>query len=120
MFEPKSLLLEPEFKVNQIKKSNPKTQSRQSPRCYLAAISQRRYILCPLISHFLVLLVTACNWVLEKNVNGPNNINKKKAIQFYDKHMYSQEELDDIRVEWGLHFSKILVETEVGKLNADE
>ncbi|KAK4357402.1 hypothetical protein RND71_023012 [Anisodus tanguticus] len=39
---------------------------------------------------------------------------------FYGKHMYSQEELDDIRVEWGLHFSKILVETEVGKLNADE
>ncbi|KAK4377206.1 hypothetical protein RND71_003502 [Anisodus tanguticus] len=39
---------------------------------------------------------------------------------FYVKHMYSQEELDDIRVEWGLHFSKILAETEVGKLNADE
>ncbi|KAK4368234.1 hypothetical protein RND71_012026 [Anisodus tanguticus] len=39
---------------------------------------------------------------------------------FYAKHMYSQEELDDIRVEWGLHFSKILAETEVGKLNADE
>ncbi|KAK4352971.1 hypothetical protein RND71_028489 [Anisodus tanguticus] len=39
---------------------------------------------------------------------------------FYGKHMYSQKELDDIRVEWGLHFSKILAETEVGKLNADE
>ncbi|KAJ8527998.1 hypothetical protein K7X08_015449 [Anisodus acutangulus] len=32
---------------------------------------------------------------------------------FYVKHMYSQEELDDIRDEWGLHFLKILVETEV-------
>ncbi|KAK4368607.1 hypothetical protein RND71_012399 [Anisodus tanguticus] len=39
---------------------------------------------------------------------------------FYGKHMYSQEELDDIRVEWGLHFLKILAETEVGKLNVDE
>ncbi|KAK4341381.1 hypothetical protein RND71_039882 [Anisodus tanguticus] len=40
--------------------------------------------------------------------------------KFYGKHMYSQEELDDIRVEWGLHFSKILAETEVGKLNVDK
>ncbi|KAK4377550.1 hypothetical protein RND71_003846 [Anisodus tanguticus] len=53
-------------------------------------------------------------------MNKPPSTFRPPTLKFYGKHMYSQEELDDIRVEWGLHFSKILAETKVRKLNADE
>ncbi|KAK4339136.1 hypothetical protein RND71_040598 [Anisodus tanguticus] len=53
-------------------------------------------------------------------MNKPPSTFRPPTLKFYDKHMYSQGERDVIRVEWGLHFLKILAETEVCKLNADE